>query len=326
MSEVESGRPLKVLVVGAGAVGQVYARALTRGGAEVTLLVKPNHVEEAQRGFVLYPWNEGRAPVRLDGLRVVTAPEAGHDYVVLTIPTNALLASGFLEGLAAGIGDATVVTLQPGFDAVAAVTRHVGAERVVVGMIGLMAYFAPLPGEDLAQPGVAYWLPPLSGCHVSGPRARAIGQALRRGGLRTRVVGDVARQRAFGGAVLDAFVDGLEAARWDARALEHDRGLRALLTRAARESAALAARTEGVPAPAGLRLFGPGIARLVVALLRRRAPFEVGRFFQVHYTKIATQRRALVADARARARAFGLDTTALEELGRRAGSAAGAAA
>ena len=65
---------MKVLVVGAGAVGQVYGHALARGGARVTFLVKPKHVEEARRGFVLYELNRGRAPIRWSDFAVVTEP------------------------------------------------------------------------------------------------------------------------------------------------------------------------------------------------------------------------------------------------------------
>jgi len=37
---------MKVLIVGAGAVGQIYGHYYAEGGSEVTYLVKPRHVEE----------------------------------------------------------------------------------------------------------------------------------------------------------------------------------------------------------------------------------------------------------------------------------------
>ena len=54
-------RPLRVLVVGAGAVGQVFALHLARGGADVAFLVKPKYAEECGRGFTLYRLG-GRVP------------------------------------------------------------------------------------------------------------------------------------------------------------------------------------------------------------------------------------------------------------------------
>jgi 2-dehydropantoate 2-reductase len=306
---------MRVLVVGAGAVGQVYGRALQRAGAELTFLVKPRHEAAARRGFVLYPWNAGRAPVRLEGFGVVTEPGGRYDAVVLALPSTATRAPGFLDELAPRLGDATVLSLQPGLDDVERLARHVPAGQIVDGLIGFMAYLAPLPGEDLSgEPGVAYWLPPLASCAVAGPRAAPIAQALRAGGLPSKVHEDVAGTRAFGGAVLEALVDGLEAAGWDLAALRADRALLGLVARAARESAVVAGRVLGVAPPASLRLLGPLGERLVLGLLRRLAPFDLAAFFRAHFTKIVEQRRALGAETRERARGLGLSTTALDAL------------
>ena len=45
---------MRVLIVGAGAVGQVYGHHLQRGGAEVTFLVKPRYETDARAGFTLW--------------------------------------------------------------------------------------------------------------------------------------------------------------------------------------------------------------------------------------------------------------------------------
>jgi ketopantoate reductase len=308
------GSQTKVLVVGAGAVGQVYGHALAKGGARVTYLVKPKHADEARRGFVLYPLNRGRTPVRWNDYAVVTEPEAGHDVVLLTIASNALRVPGFVEGLAARIGGATVVTLQPAIEDRDLVARHVPEERIVVGMIGLMAYFAPLPGEELPEPGVAYWVPPLGACPLAGPRAEPVARVLRAGGLPAKVQRDVVRARAFGGAVLETFVTALEAAGWDRRALVRDRELVALACRGAREAASVVERSTAAKRPAALAALCPFVARLGLGALGRLAPFDVATFFRVHYAKIAEQRRVLAAAERDRARELGVPTPALEAL------------
>ena len=46
-------RKMKVLVVGAGAVGQVYARHLSESGCSVTFYVKPKYVEMCSAGLPL---------------------------------------------------------------------------------------------------------------------------------------------------------------------------------------------------------------------------------------------------------------------------------
>ena len=47
-----SGR--NIAVIGAGAVGAVYARHLIRGGAHVTFVVRPKYVDEIKRGIRLW--------------------------------------------------------------------------------------------------------------------------------------------------------------------------------------------------------------------------------------------------------------------------------
>ena len=60
----------KVLIVGAGAVGQVYARHAQLGGAEVTFFVRDKYREEVSRGFDMYPLNRrGTEPVRFEASR-----------------------------------------------------------------------------------------------------------------------------------------------------------------------------------------------------------------------------------------------------------------
>ncbi|MGB3623971.1 MAG: 2-dehydropantoate 2-reductase N-terminal domain-containing protein, partial [Ketobacter sp.] len=42
------------LIVGAGAVGQVYGHFLQRGGASVSYLVKEKYKYDCEKGFTLY--------------------------------------------------------------------------------------------------------------------------------------------------------------------------------------------------------------------------------------------------------------------------------
>ncbi|HEU4731437.1 MAG TPA: hypothetical protein VFT22_26265 [Kofleriaceae bacterium] len=68
------------------------------------------------------------------------------------------------------------------------VTANVDPRRIIDGMIGFLAYHAPLPGETrFAEPGVAYWFPPAPS-PFSGERAGALIAALRRGKLPARRV------------------------------------------------------------------------------------------------------------------------------------------
>src|SRR5262245_49596595 len=114
---------MRALIVGAGAVGQVYGHHLARGGAEVAFLVKPKYAGEARAGFTLYPLNaRGRKrtePVRWRDYRVLTdhdeVAREPCDQVYLTVSSTAVRGD-WLPDLARKIGDATVIALQPGLD------------------------------------------------------------------------------------------------------------------------------------------------------------------------------------------------------------------
>ena len=59
----------RVLVVGAGAVGQVYGRHAQLAGADVTFFVREKYRDEVTRGFTMYPLNRRRntEPVEVTG-------------------------------------------------------------------------------------------------------------------------------------------------------------------------------------------------------------------------------------------------------------------
>ncbi|MBC7173300.1 MAG: ketopantoate reductase, partial [Polyangiaceae bacterium] len=180
---------MKVLVVGAGAVGQVYAAHLKRSGAHVALYVRPERAEDARRGLTLYRM---RALFRRHVVEtfvadqvVVSAAEVaaeGWDQVWLCVPTTAL-AGAWVEALLRAAGDATVVTIAPGVEVRARVSSLVPPANVVTGLVGLLAYQGPLPGEPL-DPGVAYMFPPFAKSRFSGhpDRVDPVVEALRRGG------------------------------------------------------------------------------------------------------------------------------------------------
>ena len=48
----------KILLVGAGAVGQVYGRHLQLGGAQVTFFVREKYLESLRGGMPVYPLNK----------------------------------------------------------------------------------------------------------------------------------------------------------------------------------------------------------------------------------------------------------------------------
>jgi len=135
---------VKVAVVGAGAMGCLYAGAFHRAGAGVTLIdVDPGHLAAINSRGLELDTRAGVETLRLAALRPEHARETV-DLVVLF--TKTFHTDAALEGVKSIIGPAThAMTLQNGLGNDEAVARHVARERVIVGV-------STLP-SDLIGPG-----------------------------------------------------------------------------------------------------------------------------------------------------------------------------
>ena len=317
---------MRALIVGAGAVGQVFGYHLARGGAEVSFLVKPKYAEACRRGFTLYTLSrKPRRAVRFTAAGILTAPgeAAGTtwDQVYLAVSSVGLTSGDWLAELARETGDATIVFTQPNLEDRRFVTSVVHPLRIVDGMIGFVAYHAPLPGETgISEPGVAFWLPPAPS-PFSGERADAVVAALRQGKLPARRVGDVAATAPFQSALLYAYISALEAERWSLRELRRS-GRLSLAGRAAAQSIAIVGDRLGRPAPWRIRFAArPFLMRITLRMAQLFAPFDLEAMLRVHFTKVGDQTRAGIESYLAHGRKAGLATDAVEELARAAPAA-----
>lgn len=308
-----------VLVVGAGAIGQVYGHFLASGGAQVTYYVRERYREAAERGFPLAQLESRRRRRALPAAAAEVVSSCAEvaarrfDQVYLTVPSDALEGPWLAELLAAA-GAAILVSLTPGAgDRDRLVAAGAAPERLVSGFLALVAYHAPLPGEDSSVPAcTTVWFPPLSPCLFSGPAAARdeVLAALAAGGLPARAHRDVPALGAFGSSAMLAFMLALEAAGWSLAELRQPRRL-AEACAAMRESVDLTARDFGKP-PLGVRLATrPWLLRAALALAPRFAPFPLQTYLQVHFTKVGEQTRHLVRAALDRGHAAGLEAPAL---------------
>lgn len=318
---------MKVLVVGAGAVGQVYGRHLQQGGADVTFFVREKYAATVREGFVLYALNARRPtePVRWRDYGVVTTTaEVGAttwDYVLLTV-SSAALQGPWLGELLGASGAAHVVMLQPGMDDRARVAAHVADERIVSGLITLISYAAPLPGETrFPEPGMAYWFPPLSPAPFSGSRAArgAIDRfvtTLRRGGQPATRGGDVPSLVAFPTAIMMPWLVALEAAGWTFAAVARS-PLAQLGADGAKEALAIVARTTG----RWVGVFRVGAWRWLIFVAmwlgKRVVPLPLETYLREHFIKVGDQTRLFMARYIELGREAGQPTRALEALQQR---------
>ena len=322
---------VRVLVVGAGAVGQVFAHHLAQAGASVTLLVKPKYRAELASGLTMARLRVGHAPQRerFEGYDLVTAPHEADgqrwDQVYFTVSSAALRdgdeIAPWVSTIARVSRDATIVFLQPNLDDRALVSAVIDEARMVDGMIGFLSYQAPLPGETrFAERCMAYWFPPLSPCAFSGPEARvnAVVELLQHGALPAVRRHDITRTAPFPNAMLYAYLAALESQQWSLRALRSGHHLEHAAT-AAREAMAIAAHRIGADAvPWNARLANsPALVRMALRFAPAIVPLPLEPYLRVHFTKVGEQMRLGLRAYVELGDAQGLPTTALRELGER---------
>jgi 2-dehydropantoate 2-reductase len=285
-------------------------------------MVREKYAAACRAGLTLYPLNRPKAtrwqPVPFAGFGVLTRPDtvatATWDQVWLCISSPALQGP-WLEALLEAIGTATLVFLQPGLRDRDVLLGRWPAERLVQGLITLLSYQAPLPGEHVPRPGVAYFFPPLSATPFTGPPARtqAVVDALRAGGCRATVSPHVRQQAALGSAVLLPHVVALETAGWSVPALRQS-PLLTLAARASHEAMLIAATYTGFPLPAARHAVHPLLTRLALRLAPRLLPFDLEAYLRYHFTKVSAQTRAAMAVYLALGTELGLSSPHLERL------------
>lgn len=309
---------MNILIVGAGAVGQVYAHYLAIGGAKVSFLVRPKHAGEHADGFTLYPLRTRGTyePVRLRPERIFTSLDdvknETFDQVWVCVPTTALV-KPWIDDVVSASGDATLVMFPAGIN----VAERLGlpADRCVAGLISMMSWFAPMEGEPKdITPGVAFWFPPLSPTTFSGPDARrdAVIAALKRGKCPASR-GNVKEAGAFGSAVLMPHIVGLEGAGWSYDELAFSEHL-ANSVAATREAIAAAASHLHIKRPFLFGLLRPWTVRLLLGIIRWLAPLDVATFFKTHFTKVRAQTQMQMAQYIDLAAKEGQPTAALTKL------------
>lgn len=312
---------MRVLIVGAGAVGQVYGRHLQRAGVEVAFFVKEKHAAEARSGFTMYPLDQGTEPVRFEGFDVLTSvaevAARSWDQVWLAVSSPALRGA-WLPGILGAIEGATLVMLQGGLDDRALVLERWSPERLVTGLIAFIAWNAPLPGDDrMPVPGVAYWLPPLTSSPFSGVDADVAVSRLRAGGLPAKVVEAVQRRSPFPSAALTSHVAALETAGWSFDEVRRSDHL-ALASAAAHQAMWISARQLGSRPPLAFRLgVRPVAARALLGWGPRLVPFDLEVYLREHFTKVGDQTRQHLRTWTELGKAQGQEVGALVELVRR---------
>jgi 2-dehydropantoate 2-reductase len=312
---------VKVLVVGAGAVGQVFGRALQRGGAELSFSVKAKYAVELEDGVPFYALRRRseRVAERFGGFGVLTSPDevaaVAWDQVWLCVSSVALQSAAIAEVLEAS-GSATVVFVTPGPEDLAWLSERVAPERLVQAAVPFMAYHAPLEGEQVPAPGVACWVPPLARVPCSGvDRGRVDGvmRRLRAGGLRATRVADAGQWASVPSALMMPLITALDLSGWRFERLRRERWL-GVAAAGARECLHLMAARFATSAPFWTPLVRPLGLSMALRGLSWVAPFDAETYLRVHFSKVRDQSRYLMETYVELGASAGLPVVALRDL------------
>ncbi|WP_437832571.1 ketopantoate reductase family protein [Sorangium sp. So ce1153] len=176
---------MRILIVGAGAVGGYFGARLALAGEDVTFVARGAHGEAMRsRGLVLRtPAGELRTPpLRVVDLDALDAKRGPFDLALIAVKWPSLAAvSARLPGLLAGGGLAA--PLLNGLDSEDAVAREVGESRVIAAIAYMSAGLSG-PGEiETLAPTRAGLAPYRSG---QEPRVEAVAALLERAGIPVR--------------------------------------------------------------------------------------------------------------------------------------------
>jgi ketopantoate reductase len=293
------------LIVGAGAVGQVYGHFLQRGGASVSYFVKEKYKHECEKGFTLYRCRRSGLGAAeqffADGIftQYDDLTKTKWDQVWLTV-SSADLRGGWLEQLREVIGDATVVMLQPDLDDRDYVYSVFPQEQVVCGIVNFISYQTPLPDlpdyhADADKEGVAYLLLPMMSAEFSGNEHRLpeVMEAMASGRFNVKVEQDASRIYADRSAMMIPLVALLELENWSFKKLRLSNSLD-LAVGAAREALVIVAAKFGRRMNWTERLFSLFWVKMALPVMRFLSPMDAESYVKFQFVKTAPQTRMML--------------------------------
>lgn len=312
-----------ILIVGAGAVGQVYGWLLAQGGNKVTFLVKDKYRKVLEQGLTLYDINRDkhkRHPIHFTGYGIVTdwdsAAQGTWDQIYLCIPSDAMLTFDY-DGLKRAMGGgATVVFLQPGPDDYALVAPRIPQDRMVQGMIVFVSYTAPFPKETVPEPGIAFWQPPLTPTPFMGPRERrdAVIQTFRTAGISATANESLRDIAPYPTVVLTTFVAALQACDWQFTRLRRNKVMQETLFAAQHEAMQAVASHFGTQPPLWRHMLNRATLAVLLKMMPRVLPVDMEAHVKMHYTKLQDQTRLYLKAYGDYAQAAGLEHGAIQRL------------
>ncbi len=279
---------MKILIVGAGAIGQVYGWHLNQAGHNVCFFIKEKYKPTIADGFVIF--RHGLKSIKRShwrDIKVVTSIEQVQstqwDQVYLTMSTDALH-SDLTANILSNVGDATVVALQAGIkDGDYVKSKAPSARQVVQGMITLISYQSPFAGQQ-GESGVTYFIPPLAKAMHGGEqlRCKQVVEVLNGAGLPSFIVKDYAKASAPATALMQPIIGALQLNNWNLNTFTDSQHYQLGLN-AAKQAVGAVGCEVGVSVGVFRLVTTRHVFRAVIFFARRFIPFDLQSFLAAHY-------------------------------------------
>lgn len=284
----------RILIIGSGAVGAVYARHLVNAGCQVNFLVRDRNSRNSAMPRTLWQYPLlGRPRASTQHLRVLTRAYRHWDQVWLTLPSDALNSPWLAEQLAVFDADTPLISWTPDFRDDEKL-RPLYRGPIQHGLIGLISFQTPLPGTVSPGEGFGYLLPPRAAMLDNSKPGRQAAALLRAGGLPAVAMKDLEWVSARSTALMVPAMAGLELAGWSLAEIRRGPWL-GHACQAAREATVIAAAYLGREAGFAAHLPQPVLMSLLSRLAPKVMPFPLETYLDYHFSKVGEQTRQMLA-------------------------------
>lgn len=317
---------MKVLIVGGGAVGQVFVLHLQNAGVELGLYELSANAEKLQQaldqgGLPLYQTTffHRRKPLvhMLKNFRVLTGIAASQsflpDQIWFTVPSPVYYSPWFKEFLQQ-VPSARVVCFAPEGGRPEFLSD--GAEdRFVFGGTTFMAWQGGPQAGGGHPGGINFYRSPL-GIPLTGKTetCRDVAQLLKKAGFKVTIEKPGSDMQASVTAVMTAFVGGLELAGWSLKAYRKSPWLKQAAAACREAVMSQSTRTSTIQKLTLSQPFLTASFSLTTLLLPLLMPFDIDHYLGFHYRKTGQQSLKLLEIFIADGKKKGLAVAKIESL------------
>jgi ketopantoate reductase len=315
-------RQIDALVVGAGAVGQVIGKHLAVAGVNTTLFVKREYASVADEGFELHhfsPFGKHERR-RFDDFKIikdVQELEQRHFDQVYICVSSPDLKSGWVPRFFPHLRHSIWVLLQPGLRDHEYMASVVPERYIVQGTPGFLAYHAPVEGDGLSPPGVAWWRPPFQSTLFEGPDEQtttAVTRLLDRGGLKCGVASNLVARDLYRRALVLPFAMAMELNGWSIDAICADSGTLGVMCAIVDELIGVVEQATGRPPGRAGRHRKASYWKFAMKGTRWFAPFPIEAYCRAHFTRRRRELDQLVDEYMALAQSVGRPVNSLRAM------------